>query len=122
MDGMSHPVSAFFGVQHGVANSILLPVIAEYNVLADHGRYEKIYNYIREKKEPAVDLKPQMLVDEIRKLNADLGIPKTLSEVGVTADKIPQMAADAMKSGNIAANPRQSTQRDIEMLYRRAMS
>lgn len=119
---MSHPVSAFFGVQHGVANSILLPVIAEYNVLADHGRYEKIYNYIREKKEPAVDFKPQMLVDEIRKLNADLGIPKTLSEVGVTADKIPQMAADAMKSGNIAANPRQSTQRDIEMLYRRAMS
>ncbi len=27
---MSHPVSAFFGVQHGVANSILLPVIVEY--------------------------------------------------------------------------------------------
>ena len=41
---MSHPVSAFFGVQHGVANSILLPVIVEYNALADHGRYEKIYN------------------------------------------------------------------------------
>lgn len=119
---MSHPVSAFFGVQHGVANSILLPVVAEYNALADHERYEKIYNYICEKKEPAVGFKPQMLVDEIQKLNADLGIPKTLSEVGVTADKIPQMAADAMKSGNIAANPRQSAQRDIEMLYYRAMS
>lgn len=118
---MSHPVSAFFGVAHGVANSILLPVVVEYNALADHGRYEKIYNYIREKKEPAKDFTPQMLVDEIRKLNADLGIPKTLSEVGVTADKIPQMAADAMKSGNIAANPRQSTQKDIEMLYRKAM-
>ena len=39
---MSHPVSAFFGVPHGVANSILLPVIVEYNALADHGRYEKI--------------------------------------------------------------------------------
>ncbi len=118
---MSHPVSAFFGVQHGVANSILLPVVAEYNALADHGRYEKIYNYIREKKEPAKDFVPQMLIDEIRKLNADLGIPKTLSEVGVTQDKIPQMAADAMKSGNIAANPRQTTQKDIEMLYRKSM-
>ena len=118
---MSHPVSAFFGVQHGVANSILLPVIVEYNALADHGRYEKIYNYISEKKEPVKDFKPQMLVDEIRKLNADLGIPKTLSEVGVTEDKIPQMAADAMKSGNIAVNPRQSTLKDIEMLYRKAL-
>ena len=118
---MSHPVSAFFGVPHGVANSILLPVIVEYNALADHGRYEKIYNYIREKKEPVSDFRPEMLVEEIKKLNADLGIPKTLSEVGVTEDKIPQMAADAMKSGNIAANPRQSTLKDIEMLYHKAM-
>ena len=43
---MSHPVSAFFNVPHGVANGVLLPVIAEYNALADHGRYLKIYNYI----------------------------------------------------------------------------
>ncbi len=118
---MSHPVSAFFNVPHGVANSILLPVIVEYNALADHGRYEKIYNYIREKKDPAQDFNPQMLVDEIKKLIADLGIPGSLSEVGVTEDKIPQMAEDAMKSGNILANPRQSTQKDIEMLYHKAM-
>lgn len=118
---MSHPVSAFFGVQHGVANSILLPVIVEYNALADHGRYEKIYNFISEDKEPVKDFNPQMLVEEIKKLNADLGIPKSLSEVGVTEDKIPQMAADAMKSGNIAVNPRQTTLKDVEMLYHKAM-
>ena len=109
------------GVQHGVANSILLPVIVEYNALADHGRYEKIYNYISEDKEPVKDFKPEMLVAEIKKLNASLGIPKTLSEVGVTEDKIPQMAVDAMKSGNIAANPRQTTLKDVEMLYRKAL-
>ena len=119
---MSHPVSAFFHVPHGVANSILLPTIVEYNALADHGRYEKIYNYISKESEPVVDFVPEMLVDEARELLKDLGIPSRLSDVGVTEDKIPQMAADAMKSGNIAANPRQSTQRNIEMLYRRAMS
>lgn len=118
---MSHPVSAYFGVAHGVANAILLPVIVEYNALADHGRYEKIYNYIREGKGPAKDFKPQMLVDEIRSLNAQLGIPASLSAVGVTEDKIPAMAEDAMKSGNIAVNPRQSTIRDIIALYHKAL-
>ena len=118
---MSHPVSAYFGVAHGVANAILLPVIVEYNALADHGRYEKIYNYIREGKEPTKDFKPQMLVDEIRSLNAQLGIPASLSAVGVTEDKIPAMAEDAMKSGNIAVNPRQSTIRDIIALYHKAL-
>ncbi len=117
---MSHPVSAYFNVPHGVANAVILPTVIEYNAIADQGRYEKIYNYIREKKEPASDFRPQMLIDEIRKLNADLGIPKSLSEVGVTEDKIPQMAEDAMKSGNIPANPRQSTVKDMIALYKKA--
>lgn len=42
---MSHPVSAFFNVPHGVANAIVLPTIIEYNALADNGEYYKIYNY-----------------------------------------------------------------------------
>ena len=118
---MSHPVSAFFHVPHGVANSILLPTIVEYNALADHGRYEKIYNYISKESEPVVDFVPEMLVDEARELLKDLGIPSRLSDVGVTEDKIPQMAADAMKSGNIAVNPRSTTKEDVLMLCKKAL-
>lgn len=118
---MSHPVSAYFHVAHGVANAVLLPTVIEYNALADHGRYEKIYNYIREKKEPAVDFKPQMLVDEIKKLNADLGIPKSLSEVGVTEDKIEAMAKDAVIHPNVLANPRQTNLKDMIELYKKAL-
>lgn len=118
---MSHPISAHFHVAHGVANAILLPTIVEYNALADRGRYEKIYNFIREKKEPAVDFVPKMLVDEIKKLNADLGIPQTLSEAGVTEDKIPEMAEDAMKSPNVAVNPRATSLADMIELYKQAL-
>ena len=118
---MSHPVSAYFNVPHGVANSILLPNVMEYNALADHGRYEIIYNYIRQGTAPVDDFTPDMLVEELRRLNEQLGIPATLSEVGVTADKIPAMAEDAMKSGNIPANPRQTNVKDIIRLYEKTM-
>jgi alcohol dehydrogenase len=118
---MSHPVSAYFHVAHGVANSILLPVVMEYNALADHGRYEVIYNYICEGNEVLDGFKPEMLVEEIKKLNTDLGIPKSLSEVGVREDMIPAMAEDAMKSGNILANPRQTNLKDIIALYKKAL-
>ena len=40
---------------------------------------------------------------------------------GVTEDKIPLMAEDAMKSGNIAVNPRSSVIGDIITLYRKAL-
>lgn len=118
---MSHPVSAYFHVAHGVANSILLPTVMEYNALADRGRYEIIYGYICQGGKAASGFKPGMLVEEIRRLNEELGIPKSLSEAGVTEDKIPDMAADAMKSGNIAANPRQTTLNDIIELYKKAL-
>ena len=72
---MSHPVSGFFGVAHGVANAILLPTIVEFNALADNGRYRKIYNYITNGKKADDSFVPQMLVDELKKLNAELGIP-----------------------------------------------
>ena len=49
------------------------------------------------------------------------GIPENLSAVGVTEDKIPEMAVDAMKSGNIAVNPRSSQKRDIVELYHKAI-
>ncbi|MGN1344962.1 MAG: iron-containing alcohol dehydrogenase, partial [Traorella sp.] len=118
---MSHPVSAYFHVPHGVANAVLLPTVIEYNALADHGRYEKIYNYIKEDKATCLNFKPQVLIDEIKKLNQDLGIPSSLSEVGVTEDKIELMAIDAMKAANIKANPRATTLKDIIALYHKAM-
>lgn len=130
---MSHPVSAFFDVPHGVANAVLLPVIAEYNALADHGRYLTIYNDISPVPAYEDEFEPMMLVDAIRDLCDDIGIPANLTEAinnasktgPVSAEeienKIEAMAMDAMKSGNIAVNPRSSRQCDIEMLYRKAL-
>ena len=130
---MSHPVSAFFDVPHGVANAVLLPVIAEYNALADHGKYLTIYNDISPIPAYADEFELMMLVDAIRELCADIGIPENLtiainnaSKNGTVTkeeieSKIEPMAVDAMKSGNIAVNPRASRQCDIEMLYRRAL-
>lgn len=118
---MSHPVSAYFHVAHGVANAVLLPTVLEFNALADNGRYEIMYNYIRETKGPIEGFTPQVLVDEVIKLNKTLEIPSCLSEVGVTQDLIPQMAEDAMKSGNILANPRQTNVKDLIKLYTKAL-
>lgn len=118
---MAHPLGGYFNVPHGIANAILLPAVIEYNALADNGKYEKIYNYIKLGKGQTCDFTPDMLTEEIKSLISSLGIPQNLSEVGVTEDKIREMATDAMKSGNILTNPRQSTVEDIEALYRKVL-
>ena len=118
---MSHPVSAYFNVPHGVANAILLPTIVEYNMLADKGKYLNIYNYIAELPAAPEEFTADMLVDELLNLNEALGIPAGLEEAGVTKDKFDAMADDAMKSGNIAVNPRSTTKKDVLSLYEKAL-
>ena len=118
---MSHPVSAYFDVPHGVANGILLPTIVNYNSSVDEGKYLKIYNYISEEPVTKEQFQPKMLTEIIRNLNAELGIPDGLAAVGVKEEYIEAMAEDAMKSGNIMANPRKTEYEDIIELYKEAM-
>lgn len=117
---MSHPVSAYYDVPHGLANAILLPFVVEFNALADQGKYYEIYRRIAVYPVTIDHFSTGMLYDELRILNASLGIPSSLKEAGVKEEMIPAMSEDAMKSGNIAVNPRNTTREDIEYLYRKA--
>lgn len=114
---MSHPLSGHFGIPHGVSNSVLFPVILEFNALADKGKYKKIYNYIKPENPVGADFDPMILVNEVKKLNKDLGLPANLSELGVTEDSIPELVEDALMSTLYDINPRQTTEEDIKQLY-----
>ena len=117
---MSHPVSAFFDVPHGLANAVLLPTVVEFNCLADNGKYYEIYRRVSENAVSEESFKPEMLAKELKSLNSSLGIPATLKEVGVDSSKFEEMATDAMKSGNISVNPRYTTKEDVLLMYNQA--
>ncbi len=117
---MSHPVSAYFNVPHGTANAILLPTVAAYNEQAAQGKYYDIYRCIAEAPVSGKEFVPSMLAEALRLLNRELGIPPCLKEAGVKAEYFEAMADDAMKSGNIAVNPRKTTRADVVELYKQA--
>lgn len=118
---MSHPVSAYFDVPHGVANAILLPTVVDFNKdAADPEKYRYIYGCISKDMGADINFTPDILATEIRMLNYELGILPTLSDIGVTSDKFEQMADDAMKSGNIQCNPQFTMKNDILKLYEQA--
>ena len=117
---MSHPVSAFFDVPHGLANAVILPTVVEFNAVEDAGKYYEIYKRVAQIAVSKDSFTPSMLVNELKALNESLGIPNSLKKVGADERKIEAMAKDAMKSGNIAVNPRKTTEEDIIKLYKAA--
>ena len=74
--GMSRPIGAFFHVPHGLSNAMLLPEITAFSAPAALDRYADCARAMgvadeSEGSQSAV----ARLVDELRRLNADLQVP-----------------------------------------------
>ncbi len=119
---MSHAVGGHYGVPHGVANAILLTRVMDFNKVACPGRFADIAIAMGENVEGLSPMEAaDVAVEAVNVLAGEVGIPETLTEVGVMPQGISVLAEDAMKSGNIQINPRHTTLKDIIALYEAAM-
>jgi len=120
---ISHPVTSYVGTPHGVANAILLPYVMEYNAIGAGPRIAEIGRALSDGNPQMMgNPSPQAGIHAVRALSRDVGIPETLADVGVTEEHVANIAADAMKSGNIAINPRRVALADIERVIRNAIN
>ncbi len=120
---ISHPVTSYVGTPHGVANAILLPYVMEYNAIGAGQRIVEIGRALsNDNPQMMWNASAQMGIQAVRALSRDVGIPETLGEVGVTEEHVAAIAADAMKSGNIAINPRRVSLQEIERIIRNAIN
>lgn len=120
---MSHPLSAIYHVPHGVANSILLPVVMRFNLPACPEKYEKIAELMGEPLDNSLSIYENALKSlyAVERLSSDIGIPPNFSAYNVDKKTISTMADDAMKSGNIQVNPRATSLSDIVELYKKVI-
>ena len=117
----STPVTAHHGVPHGVANGIFMPWGLAFLAPACRRQLREIAEALGEHvSELSDEAAAERGVEAIRLLVHDVGIPGTLREWGLDPESvdISQLVEDAMKSRNIATNPRPVTERDLEELYR----
>lgn len=118
---LSHPLTGFYHIPHGLANAMLFPTTMKFNALADKGKYKKIYNLLRTGHPYCDDFETDMLIDYLKKLNLRLGLPKNLSEMGVGEEHLEEMLIDAQKTKIWLHCPRTTSPREMEMLYKEAM-
>ncbi len=113
---MAHPLSSYYDVPHGLANALLLPHVLAFNLPVCEEELVRVAMAMGGG-DTAYDA-----IEAVRRLNADVGIPGRLSEVGVTDTFIPQMARDAFESGNAqVVNPRKPSLPEVIELYQQAL-
>lgn len=117
---MAHPLGAVYDTPHGVANAIILPTVMEYNAQATGEKYREIARAMGVSGVDSMSTEEyrRAAVDAVRQLSKDVGIPATLSEVGVKEQDIPFLAESAMADACTPGNPRDPKLEDVAALYR----
>jgi alcohol dehydrogenase class IV len=121
---MSHAVTAYAQVPHGIANAILVRYVMEFNLIGNPAKHADIGVALGEDTDGLLPMEAgHVAVDAVRELADDVGIPQTLREVGVTEAMVEPMTDSALKSVmGVALNPRRPSREDVVALYRSAIS
>lgn len=119
---LAYPVGGQFGISHGVSNSLLLPYVLEFNMVADTLKFARVAEAMGENVTGlSVREAAGRAVQAVRTLSLDVGIPQRLRDVSIPEDSLPVLAEAAMKVTRLLENnPRRVTLADALALYRSA--
>ncbi len=119
----AYPIGAEFHIPHGVANSIMLVPVMEFNMFGNLTKFAEMAQIFGDNTDGLDEREPaQAAVEAMRKLAADLKIPNHLSDFGVQEKDIALLAEGVMKVTRLLANnPREVSRANAEEIYRSAL-
>ena len=120
--GMAHPMGSLHDIPHGVANALLLPTIMEFNMPKCIEKFGVIAQTMGvDTTGMSAQEAAQAAVDAVRALSIRVGIPQTLTALGIKEEDIPALAAQAIADVCAPGNPRDVTEAEIVELYKKVL-
>ena len=98
----ANPLTAHFGIVHGVAVGLMLPHVVRFN---GEDRYQELHG---------------KMATRIEELRAAAGLPGRLRDCGVDAESLPLLAGEASGQWTAAFNPRPVDAAALLSLYEAA--
>ena len=103
---MAHQLGGLYDLPHGVCNAMLLPVVEEENAKSAPEKFRVIASRIGFDGDGKSDKEcVDYVIGRIKALSNEVGIPKSLKEVGVLNPDFNTLAENAMKDACAGANP-----------------
>jgi alcohol dehydrogenase len=113
----ANPLTAHYGITHGLAIGIMLPHVIRFNA----GAAQPLYEELAEQANLADGTPADAVAQRVEKLMRSAGLPMKLAECGVAATILPVLAEEANKQWTARFNPRPVNDRDLLALYEAAM-
>lgn len=119
--GIAQSIGGIAHVAHGLANAIILPHTMKHTFVGNLSKFKDIAELMGEKTD---GLSPsdasKLAIKAIEDLENEIGIPRRLSEVGVTREMFPGIIDATMKYRLLAITPIKITEKHVEEILEAA--
>ncbi len=112
----ANPLTAHYGIAHGVAVGVMLPHVIRYNAPAAGTLYDEL---AREADLPGDGA--DALARRVMAFLSAAGLPATLADLGVSRSILPVLAEEAAAQWTARFNPRPVVEADLLRLYEAAL-
>jgi len=117
---IAEAVGALYDIPHGVANSIFLPYVMEFNLPDAESSYADIAGFVgigaKSRRGAA-----ERLIEEVRGLSSRLNIPR-FKDIGIKESQFPLIAEKSCQNNSNPSNPRRAEVKDYLHILNTAFS
>lgn len=119
---LAYPLGGHYHIPHGLSNSLVLPSVMNFNANAACALYAELAEVVIGGPVPgSAEAKTQALIQSLRELIDDVGLPATLASARVPEADLEMLAQDAMLQQRLLVNnPRDVAYDDALAIYRAA--
>lgn len=115
---IAEAVGSLYDTPHGVANSIFLPYVMEFNLPVSSNRYAEIARLVGIDEEDN-NAAAQKLIQKIKDLSRALSIP-SFKDIGIKKSQFPEIAQKSFQNNSNPSNPREADAEDYLEILKKA--
>ncbi len=108
---LSHPIGAVFNTHHGTTNAVCMPAVLDLNEAMIRDRFDRAAGYL------GIDGGYDGFRAFVQDFNDSFNIPRKLSEMGVTGDKMDALVPMALSDPSCGGNPVELTTENVTALF-----
>jgi alcohol dehydrogenase len=109
---LSHPIGAVYNTHHGMTNAGVMPAVLRFNRSAIEEKIARAAAYL------GISGGFDGFYDYVLKLRSELNVPDNLTAMGITSDRIDELAAMAIEDPSAGGNPVALTLENTKTLFR----
>lgn len=113
---LAHPLSTLLDVHHGLANAVMITYGMEYNMPDLESQFEQMARALK-----LNDITGNGVLEGLKVMNENIGIPSKLSELGVLLEHIDPLSELALADFCLPSNPKVANLEDIKCIYGKAI-